>query len=88
MRIFGLKHGLYFACVKGEPILTTAAFVSWIDDNSDYQVSLETGRWLHELGYSRVHHQKGVYFDGHDKEDVVKERKVFLEKMNELDNDL
>ena len=54
MRIFGLKHGLYFACVKGEPILTTAAFVSWIDDNSDYQVSLETGRWLHELGYSRV----------------------------------
>lgn len=32
-----------------------------------------------------MHHQKGVYFDGHDREDVVTYRKQFLEKMEELD---
>ena len=43
-------------------------------------------RWLFKLGFSRIHHQKGVYFDGHDRDDVVKYRNTFLEKMGELDN--
>ena len=43
-------------------------------------------RWLHELGFSRVHHQKGVYFDGHDRSDVVADRLKFLAIMEEFDN--
>ena len=38
--------------------------------------------WLHELGFSRVHHHKGVYFD---RRDVVDDRMKFLAKMEELD---
>ena len=42
-------------------------------------------RWLLQLGFSRTHHPKGVYFDGHDREDVVAYRQAFLTKMNDLD---
>ena len=37
------------------------------------------------LGFSRVHHQKGVYFYGHDRDDVVMYRNSFLKTMEELD---
>ena len=37
------------------------------------------------LGFSRVQHQKGVYFDGHDREDVVLYRNIFLTTMEDLD---
>ena len=36
-------------------------------------------------GFSQLHHQKGVYFDGHDREDVVEYRNEFLTKLAELD---
>ena len=37
------------------------------------------------LGFSRVHHQRGVYFDGHDSDDVVLYRNNFLQKLDELE---
>ena len=40
---------------------------------------------MNVLGFNRLHHQKGVYFDGHDREDVVQYRNDFLSKMNDLD---
>ena len=74
------------ACVKGMPNMTIATFVQWIEDNYSLKVSLATGqRWLNKLGFSRTHHQKGVYFDGHDREDVVQERNVFLQDMLKYD---
>ena len=41
-------------------------------------------RWIHQLGFSRIHHQKGVYFDGHVQADVVVCRNEFLERMNDF----
>ena len=38
-----------------------------------------------ELRFSKVHHQKGVYFDGHDRDDVVSYRNYFLTTMAEFD---
>ena len=32
-----------------------------------------------------MHHQKGVYFDGHDRDDVVLYRNYFLHKFDKLD---
>ncbi len=32
-----------------------------------------------------MNHQKGVYFDGHERNDVVAYRKVFLGNLTELD---
>ena len=42
-------------------------------------------RWLLTLGFRQLHHQKGVYFDGHDRPDVAEHRKEFLSKLAELD---
>ena len=30
-------------------------------------------RWLHHLGFKPVSHKKGIYIDGHEQEDVVKD---------------
>ena len=37
--------------------------------------------WLHKLGYSYTDVRKGLYFDGHERPDVVEARVKFLEKM-------
>lgn len=35
-------------------------------------------RWLSKLGYSMTEVKKGVYVDGHEREDVVEYRRNFL----------
>jgi len=37
--------------------------------------------WLHKLGYSYTEVRKGLYFDGHERPDVVEAQVKFLEKM-------
>ena len=74
------------ACKKGEPNLTIADFTAWIERTYGHTVGRETARrWLIILGFGQLHHQKGVYFDGHDRPDVVEHRKEFLSKLAELD---
>ena len=81
-RTYVRKH----ACRKGEPNLTSHMFAEWIHSEYGVQVHDSTAfRWLIDLGFSQVHHQKGVYFDGHDREDVVLYRNHFLKTMEELD---
>ncbi len=51
------------------PNLTVEMFCSWIDNK--HELSKETARkWLHILGFKQLNHQKGVYFDGHERDDV------------------
>ena len=77
-RMFVRKH----ACRKGESNMTCKMFTEWIEREYKVKVHNETARrWLSKLGFSRVHHQKGVYFDGHDR--VY--RNEFIAKMTELD---
>ena len=74
------------ACRKGEPNLTSKMFAEWINTEYGTRLRDETARrWLVKLGFCRVHHQKGVYFDGHERSDVVACRDAFLKKMEELD---
>jgi hypothetical protein len=46
-------------------------------------ISLATAwQWLHKEGFKYIHHKKGLYFDGHDRPDVVEYRqKHFLPAM-------
>ena len=46
-------------------------------------ISLHSARrWLHKEGFKFISHKKGLYFDGHDRPDVVKYRQeVFLKTM-------
>ena len=81
-RAYVQKH----ACRKGEPNLTCKMFTEWVQAEHATCISEATARrWLSKLGFSRVHHQKGVYFDGHERNDVVDYRNEFLQKIYELD---
>ena len=71
---------------KGAPNLTTEMFCKWIKDEFGVEVCCETARvWLHFLGFNMSDHQKGVFFDGHDREDVVEYRKDLLARLEKLD---
>ena len=75
------------ACQKGQPNMTAKMFADWVEAEYSQVVHESTARhWLHRLGFNRFHHQKGVYFGGHDREDVVAYREKFL-KMMDLDRE-
>ena len=42
-------------------------------------------KWLNKLGYNWQEVKKGVFIDGHEREDVVADRVKFLHKMKELE---
>ena len=80
------------AFAKGKPNMTAQSFCQWVNDDLlpssnipshfPWRISLRTGiRWLHHLGFKPVSHRKGVYIDGHEREDVVKHRKKYLTTM-------
>ena len=79
------EHGY----VKGAPNLTLTDFISWVVKEWEVDVSPETARrWLHQMGFSYRQFSKGIYFDGHEREDVVKERKKYVEIMASVDDQL
>ena len=72
---------------KGEPNMTARSFCFWVNDEllpscvlpPQYprQITVPIARrWLHHLGFTPRNHRKGVYIDGHEREDVVEHRKV------------
>ena len=80
--------------VKGRPNLTKHTFCRWVNEELlpnavlepgfPRHVSVETARkWLHEMGFEVLSADKGMCFDGHEREDVVKERGAFLTKLHE-----
>ncbi len=74
------------ATVKGEPNLTAQQFRDWIKAEFNTSVCVDTARvWLHHLGFKQQNHQKGIFFDGHDRDDVSQYRKEFLESLSLLD---
>ena len=83
------------ANVKGKPNLTTHSLCCWINEELlqneilepgfPRHISVETARkWLHQLGFEVLSGDKGMFFDGHERDDVVEERKMFLSKMIEV----
>ncbi len=72
---------------KGEPNLTAEMFQQWVCDKYRTKICKETARvWLHKLGFDQRCHSKGVYFDGHDREDVVAHRKQFVSQLADLES--
>jgi hypothetical protein len=53
-------------------------------------ISLRTARrWLHKEGFRYTAHKKALYYDGHERDDVVEYRQnVFLPKMKEYESRL
>ena len=80
------------AVVKGKPNMTSISFCRWVNEQLlpssilkpgiPRHIGVETGRkWLHELGFEVLDKKKGVYIDGHEREDVVEHRKKFLRQL-------
>ena len=66
------------AYYRGQPNVTALQFSEWVKLHMNVSIHEETARrWLHRLGFSHKSHLKGVYFDGHKREDVVQSRQTF-----------
>ena len=70
--------------------LCGAAFANWLGSqlhlnlnlSNPVNVSVPTAvRWMHELGLRYIDFRRGVYNDGHEREDVVQYRELFLRRM-------
>ena len=68
--------------IKGKPNLTLQQFVTWVKEQHGIEVCTSTASlWLHDMGFSYKQFSKSVYFDGHERADVVKDRKLYLETL-------
>ena len=81
--------------VKDDEYLSTSMFQNFLNDELlqgltveelkgvTWPVSRETARvWMHRLGFGFGTYMKDVYFDGHDRADVVEYKVGFLKRMD------
>jgi hypothetical protein len=75
-------------------VLSGRTFVDWIKaelhtkiDRADAVVLSERTaiRWMHRLNYKRLPYQQGMYVDGHERDDVVRYRKSWLNDMSKFE---
>lgn len=67
---------------RRKPNMTLEDFLRWIEEKWKVKVGRETARrWLHNMGFSYHQFSKGVYFDGHERQDVVEDRNRYLETL-------
>ena len=65
------------ANVKWSPNMTCKSFAAWVAESWGHEIHEETARqWLHKLGFKQKSSAKGVYFDSHERDDVVKTKRV------------
>ena len=80
------------ASVKGVPNMTAISFCEWVNKYLLPNSTLEPGyprkisvptarRWLHELGFQIITTRARIFIDGHERDDVVEQRKTFLRRM-------
>ena len=63
--------------------MTTNMFKQWISEKFSIDVCLETARLhLHRLGSKQCDNKKGVFFYGHEHEDIFLIKVIFLAKMS------
>ena len=71
---------LNMAIRRGSP---TSPSNSWLQETYQVEVCTSTiSNWLHNLGFSYRQFSKGVYFDGHERDDVVEDRQAYLAKLD------
>ena len=74
---------------KGEPNMTSVSFLTFVNNellpshhlspHFPRMISLRTAiRWLHNLGFKPISHKKGIYIDGYEREDVIKQRDEYI----------
>jgi len=77
------------ANVKGQPNMSTASFCQWVNNELfpnhvlepgyPHKINIDTARrLLHHLEFRVLDRKKGVYIDGHEREDVVTYHQIYL----------
>ena len=77
---------------KGQPNMTAATFATWVNADLLPNSHLPPGfprsitprtarKWLHNLGFSPKQYRKGLYFDGHEREDVTEYCRIYVRKL-------
>ena len=73
--------------------LTLHQFIKFVEEEAIPTFGIETKKticevtaraWLHHLGWDYKDHSKNIYFDGHERDDVVAYQNQFLKKMADL----
>ncbi len=81
--------------MKGERNMTSLDFCKWVNKTLLPNSTLEPGylrmvsaqtacRWLHHLGFEVITTKKGIFIDGHERDDVVEQRSFFLRRMAKI----
>lgn len=81
---------------KGQPNMTAAKFCDWVNEEllpnatiipgCPHQIKNRTAvKWLHDLGFRPQSHKKGIYIDGHERNDVIEYRSLYLRKLEILE---
>ena len=81
---------------KGQPNMTAAKFCDWVNAELLPNATIPPGcplqiknhtaiKWLHELGFRPQSHKKVIYMDGHERNDVVEYRFLYLQKLDILE---
>ncbi|KAF7291198.1 DDE family endonuclease [Mycena indigotica] len=83
-----LLHFIFDTCTHGTPQISPQRLRKYVNEfllpelEITTTISLSTAlAWLKKLGYSIKKYQKGIYFDGHERPDVVQKRKEFIKEM-------
>ena len=95
LRLHAAMWAREHAYKKGEANMTAERFCQWVNNdllpshilpsNLPRTISVRTAnRWLHQLGFTPKSHKKGSYVDGHEREDVVRNREEFLKMIADL----
>ena len=84
------------AFMKGSPNMNASMLCEFVNStllpchhlppNFPRNIALRTAiRWLHnKLGFKPMSRKKGIYIDGHEREDVIKDRNSFLNEIHSL----
>ena len=74
---------------KGEKVLTIADIRVWVCERlqlaeNDWYSEDTVLRWVHKIGFKVHTMRKSIYVDGHEREDVIREREEFIRTHDEL----
>ena len=78
---------------KGEKNLTIHDITVWVNEKlqmkeEEHYTDFTISSWLFKMGFKRCESKKIIYFDGHEREDVVKDRERYYKQIQELKPDM
>lgn len=80
------RQCLDFLEIQKKTAITTSGFQQFIFQKFKMKISLPTvRRWFKILNYKFQPVRKGIYHDGHERPDVIRDRSAFLREMEQLE---